>query len=60
MEKLISFIRSHDHLCFALPCGNIRVRGVYTFEDNKGARRIGRQWETIPANMQAVREWLGY
>lgn len=66
MNAIITFIQSHENLCFALPDGKLRVRSTYTqgtrycMKTGRNRVIVGRVWETIPATMKAARELLGY
>lgn len=53
---LVAYIRSHGFSAELLPDGKtISAEMVYCQD-----RKAYPEWETIPANYQAVRAWLGY
>ena len=55
MQTLINFLKSHYISVLGNTDSTITVQAVYS----KGGARF-TQTEIIPANMKAVRDWLGY
>lgn len=56
-ESLVKFIRQHDPCdAFVLKNGDLRVITDEVHADGT----VHRVYETIPATLKAVRDWLGY
>ena len=61
-NNLVQKIIEHGHTAFLSESGtNIHCRSQYTRRDEyDGKVWHGSIWETIPATIPAVKDWLGY
>ena len=59
-QHLVEYIRCHGHVASLQDEQTISVLLTYTYRDGSDQVQRGEEWEIIPAQYQAVRDWLGY
>jgi hypothetical protein len=59
-EQLAAYVREHGTQAMVLGDGRLSVLNVWTKLEEDGTITAGQDWETLPASMRAVRDWLGY